>query len=188
MATMEREGDLLRCGKSSLRKGKGKVVEYGGSSQGDFEQRMHQIGFVAPHYTNAQGPQRYLPNNQNMHMPYPDQTQDTWWYNQTRMNFGHDSWVQHATATQPGLEQPGTYYQPPVNVKPDQGQDLGAQGPQVCVTDFQNTYPSNPNQAQEDDELPICGDLNEKDYRELEKLFDRQEEQLGLIEEKDKHQ
>lgn len=56
------------------------------------------------------------------------------------------------------------------------------------MTDFQNTYPSNPNQAQEDDELPICGDLNEKDYRELEKLFDRQEEQLGVIEEKDKHQ
>ena len=181
MATIERERDLLRCGESSSRTGR--VVGCGESSQGDIEQRMHQVGFAALRFANAQGPQQHLPNSQDMHMSYPDQTQQTWWNNETCMNFGQDSWEQHATATQPGLEQPKMFYQPPANVEPDQGQDLGAQRPQVCVTDFQNMYSSNPNQAQESDKFLNGGDLSEEELREFIELLDKNEEQVGVIEE-----
>ena len=155
MATIERERDLLRCGESSLREMR--VVGRGGSSQRDIEQRMHHIEVVAPQFANAQGSQQCIPNNQNMHMSYPNQT---WLYKKTRMNFGQDSRGQHATAMQPSLEQPKTFYQPPVDVELDQGKDSGVQRLQACVTNFQNTYPSNPNQAQDTNEFLICGDFS----------------------------
>ena len=183
MATIERERDLLSCGESSLRKWR--VVGRGGSSQGDIEQRMHQVEFVAPCSANAQGSQQCIPNNQNIRMSYPNQTS---WYNKTSMNFGHDSLVQHATVMQPSLEQPKTFYQPPVDVEPNQGQDSGGHRLQACVTDFQNTYPSNPNQAQETNEFLICGDLSTQVLDALEELLDTKEEQVGVIEEQDNYQ